>query len=208
MPYPKTRLIHGVAHSDVRPVSYVDENGKKKIFRWYQTWKGMLGRCYDTKLLERNQTYIGCSVCDEWLYASNFKRWYEEQGNVDNLCIDKDFLSEDNRVYSPDTCVFLTHEMNTQIVKVKRRGKDAGDMPLGVTLVPTNKYKKYVAHISIKNKRKTVGYYYTPEEAHQAYLQEKKKHLMTFFPVIDGMDVNDEMKNKIKKGFSTIINNM
>jgi hypothetical protein len=33
----------------------------------YRTWIRMLARCYDTKYQEKQPTYKGCIVCDEWL---------------------------------------------------------------------------------------------------------------------------------------------
>jgi len=201
---PTSKLIYGVAYSDVRPVTFVNEQGEKKSFVWYQKWKSMLKRCYDQKSLQRNPTYNGCSVCDEWLYASKFKQWYETQGEVDNLVLDKDFLSEDTKIYSPETCLFLTQEMNQLMVKVKNSG-DRGFLPVGVTYVPTYKFKQYVAHLTIKGKRKTLGYYHTSEEAYQAYLLAKINHIKTFFTSIDELSVADEMKNKIRIGLESAI---
>ena len=204
MPYSTDRLIYGVAHSDVRPVTFIDTQGKRKSFIWYQKWKGMITRCYDPKSLERNPTYNGCSVCDEWLYASKFKQWYESQGDVDNLVLDKDFLSEDNKIYSPETCLLITQETNHLMVKVKN-SDDRGFLPVGVTYFPNYKFKQYVAHLSIGGRRKTLGYYPTPEEAYQAYLLAKVNHIKTLFASIDELLVVDEMKNKIKIGLESAI---
>ena len=63
----------------------VTKNGgkriRKSVFRckYYAVWKHMLERCYSKKFLESNQTYIDASVCSEWLYASEFKKWMEQQ---------------------------------------------------------------------------------------------------------------------------------
>lgn len=74
----KTRkLVHGVGINDadyvtqkLETIGYV--NGKRKqkrvwICPFYRTWSNMLDRCYSFKYQERNKTYIGCTVTDEWL---------------------------------------------------------------------------------------------------------------------------------------------
>ena len=52
------------------------ENGKNT--KIYDVWHGMLRRCYDEKLHERQPTYIGCKVCEEWHNFQNFAKWYDE----------------------------------------------------------------------------------------------------------------------------------
>lgn len=73
-------------------------------------WRDMLQRCYDSNFVENNHTYTGCSVCDEWLYLSNFKKWFEEN-YVEGYQLDKDILVKGNKVYSPETCCFVPREI-------------------------------------------------------------------------------------------------
>ena len=78
------KLTFGVGVNDlgyrVHVQEYVTKNGgkgsRKTVFlcKYYAAWKSMLERCYSKKFLESNQSYIGTSVCSEWLYATEFKK--------------------------------------------------------------------------------------------------------------------------------------
>ena len=87
------KLVYGVGVNDlgykVRVYEEVTENGGKRIWKpvftckYYEVWKHMLERCYSENFLERNPSYIGTSVCSEWLYASAFKNgWSSKTGMV------------------------------------------------------------------------------------------------------------------------------
>lgn len=68
----------------------------------------MIKRCYNQKCLLKDNTYRGCSVCDEWLNFQNFGEWYDENYyEVPNevMDLDKDILHKGNKIYSPDNCV-------------------------------------------------------------------------------------------------------
>lgn len=93
----------------------------------------MLTRCYNHKSLKKNPSYIGCSVCDEWLTYSNFKRWYEDpiNGYREGYHLDKDILVKGNKVYSPETCCFVPHSINCLLLTRQRK---RGALPIGVTI--------------------------------------------------------------------------
>lgn len=90
----------------------------------YKVWIAMLRRCYDKKYHEMYPTYKDCTVCNEWLYFSNFKKWFDKNYRWDlenagiKLELDKDLLSDKtNKLYSPTTCIFLPYDVNTFIRK-------------------------------------------------------------------------------------------
>ena len=116
----RNRLIHGVGINDANYNTQVRVNGKLVVCKYYRTWKNMLERCYDSNLHLKHPTYIGCIVCEEWLTFSNFKAWMETQdfGGKD---LDKDILVKGNKIYSPETCIFVTNAINLLFIK-----RDAG----------------------------------------------------------------------------------
>ena len=86
-----------------------------KITKAYNTWNHMLRRCYSNDFQNNNSTYIGCKVCDEWLCFQNFAKWFEENYyEVDGelMDLDKDIKIEGNKIYSPETCMFIPKEIN------------------------------------------------------------------------------------------------
>ena len=166
----------------------VDENGE--LLDSYDCWKSMLMRCYSAKFQEKNPTYIDCRVCDEWLYYTNFKKWYDENYyEIDNKTsqIDKDVLIKGNKVYSPDTCIFVPQFINALFIKCQN---SRGELPIGVWYNKTN--KKYQASLSVfkdgKKTRKQLGYFTTSDEAFEVYKQAKEEYIK---------EVADEYKDKI-----------
>lgn len=95
-------------------------NGKRRqkvlwICPYYSRWRNMLRRCFDSKYHKNQPTYKGCTVHEGWKYLSNFIKWVDSQPNRDweNCHLDKDFLVEGNKHYSPDTCVYVPKSLNS-----------------------------------------------------------------------------------------------
>lgn len=149
------------------------ENGK--ITKCYKVWQNMLQRCYDDKLKEKYPTYNGCEVCESWHNFQNFAHWYENNYyEIPNeiMCLDKDILSKGNKVYSPETCVFVSKNINSLFVKCN---KSRGDLPIGIYY---NKQKgKYISHCNFGDGQKYLGSFNTPEEAFNTYKTAKEKYI-------------------------------
>ena len=174
------KLVYGVGVNDLgyRTQVYEDlpKNGGKRVqktvFRcsYYATWSEMLRRCYSEKFLERNPSYIGTSVCSEWVYASEFKKWMEQQ-DWDGKSLDKDIIVHRSKLYSPETCAFVLKATNNFVI-----ASDAirGEYPIGVSLFkPTGKYSAKCKN-PFSEKNEHLGYFSTPEEAHEVW--RKRKH--------------------------------
>ena len=122
---------------------YIGEGPYKKfvdgeITKCYRTWSGMINRCYNNNQSHDNPSYVGCSVCDEWLNYQNFSNWFDlnyyECGN-ELMSLDKDILCKNNKIYGPDTCIFVPIRINTLFTK---RYNDRGETPIGTTIYGHN----------------------------------------------------------------------
>ncbi len=173
------KLVYGVGVNDlgyrVNVTELVTENGGKRIRKpvftcpYYSVWGSMLERCYSKKYLESNPTYIGTSVCGEWLYASEFKKWMEQQ-DWSGKCLDKDIIAPGSRLYSPETCAFVLPATNTFVIA---RDASRGDYPVGVSLhKPTGKYRAQCGN-PFTRKNENLGYFSTTEEAHEVWRERK-----------------------------------
>jgi hypothetical protein len=140
----------------------------------YKTWEGMLRRGYDKKFKLKSPSYKDATVCKEWHCFQTFADWYfnnyyEVEGERMNL--DKDILVKGNKVYSPQTCIFVPARINALFVKNNR---NRGDLPIGVSY--NKREDKYIARCSggLKMKTEHIGNYITPEEAFLAYKFNKE----------------------------------
>ncbi len=146
-------------------------NGERKQCPIYVTWCNMLKRCYSSLTQEKQPSYKGCSVCDEWLVFSNFKKWMEEQ-DWEGKFLDKDLLFPGNKVYSPETCILVSRGVNNFLTS---RSRDRGSFPLGVSWhSPSKKFCAYVSNPFL-SKQEHLGLFNTAEEAHAAWLSRKKE---------------------------------
>ena len=156
---------------------------KRKVKDSYKRWADMLLRCYNEKYREDNIAYETCFVCDEWLCYENFEKWYDENYyTIDEvqMNLDKDIIVKGNKIYSPETCVFVPQRINVLFTKRERL---RGDYPIGVTYSKkVNKFEPQVQGCG------WLGYYNTPEEAFNIYKEEKEKYIKK---------IADEYKNKI-----------
>ena len=156
----------------------VSENGKNT--RAYKTWHSMLQRCYDEKLHEKRPTYIGCTVCDEWHNFQNFAKWYEEnyyEIEGERMELDKDILDKHNKIYSPDTCIFVPQTINKLFIKCD---KLRGELVIGTSLCENGKYQVLCRMINPKtgkSKKEYLGLYDTQEKAFEVYKYYKENYI-------------------------------
>lgn len=140
----------------------------------YASWKSMLMRCYDKNFQQVNSSYKVCTVCDEWHNFQNFAKWYdnnyyEVKGQIMNL--DKDIIMKNNKLYSPETCVFVPKPINNMFTKsIATRGQ----LPVGV-FFNKNLSKMYFSQCSNRGEQITIGYFDTLVDAFQAYKEYKEK---------------------------------
>lgn len=164
------------------------ENGK--ITRVYNTWYNMMIRCYDSKYHKKKPTYIECETSEEFHNFQNFGSWDSENYyTVKNevMCLDKDILVKGNKIYSPETCIYVPQTINGLFTKNdNKRGKSV----IGTTPV-NGKYRVLCRIINPKtgkSKQEHLGYYDTELEAFQIYKYYKERNIK---------EVADYFKRKI-----------
>lgn len=145
---------------------------KDKLIPSYDAWTQMLKRCYEEHSLKRRPTYVGCSVCDEWLHFSNFKKWFDDPANGyrEGYQLEKDLLVDGNKVYSPETCCFVPNLINSQIKRYETR---PNGFPVGV-YQKKDSPNKYYSTLTFDDKTTFLGSFDTIEEAHNAYKTAKE----------------------------------
>jgi hypothetical protein len=139
----------------------------------YRKWNRMIKRCYDPKWHARHRyAGRGVTVCDEWLNFQNFADWFDRQENTD-LELDKHLTVTKSRIYSPETCSFVPHVINSL----------TNDHPSRDRKIPVGVYKagnKFAAQCSDENgDQKTIGVFNSPNEAFLAY-KGRKRQVMIF----------------------------
>ncbi len=177
----KNVLIYGIGY-----YSQELENSRLQDIPGYPTWRRMLQRCYDNKLHDRSPSYKDCAVCEEWHSLFYYNEWYlSNYYNVGNqqMELDKDILVKGNKIYSPDTCVFVPRKINHLIIGAN---KNRGKYPIGVYYDKTK--KKYVAHMSCENRDIKLQQCNSPVEAFFVYKFYKEAYIK---------QVAEEYKEKI-----------
>lgn len=158
-------LVFGMGVNDVdyQISRYETINGKSVkiwICPFYRKWQDMLRRCYSKTSLRLNPSYEGCSVDSEWLLFEQFKFWMESK-EWQGLILDKDLLVKGNRVYSKDTCCFISEEVNLFI-----SDKYRPDGMTGVYLVKSSGRFRSQCWSVATGKQEYLGTFNTAEEAH------------------------------------------
>jgi len=172
------KLVYGVGINDVDYVvqkwKTIEVDGvRKRKLAWmcpyYRVWKNMLQRGYSAKYQEKKPTYKGCSVSEEWKLFSNFRAWMVTQ-DWEGMQLDKDLLFEGNKVYSVETCVFVTSGVNMFTIE---SGATRGEWMIGVNLdKEKGKFKSKCCN-PFTRKQEHLGYFTSELKAHQAWLKRK-----------------------------------
>lgn len=90
----------------------------------YIKWQSMVRRCHVPEY--KGYAWYGAkgiTVCEEWRTDPKaFIEWSLANGWKPGLDLDKDTLYPGNKVYSPNTCVYIPHRNNMLVVV----GRDSG----------------------------------------------------------------------------------
>lgn len=118
------KIVRGEIKDRMRPTLYgvgFIGNGEYKScgihLRCYQTWSGMIGRCYNKNSVNYERYGgAGVRVCEEWHNYQNFAQWYfcnipSEDGSYQ---VDKDMKGRELKLYSPESCLFVTIQENNE----------------------------------------------------------------------------------------------
>lgn len=166
------KKIFGVGINDsdhtLRPVI----NGKQSANPAYRGWYDMLVRSYCVKYHAKRPTYKDVTVCDEWLKFTVFAEWYELNW-VDGYDLDKDIKKPGNKIYSPDTCLFIPRCLNNLFTDCHG---SRGQYPLGVSF--DRYHNKFSAEIRIDGKANRIGRYKTSSLAYEAYKKAKNAEVL------------------------------
>lgn len=188
-PYDKT--IYGIGYIGEGDYK-VSINRKATIA--YKHWQNMLIRCYYPYYINKYITYKDVIVCEEWHNFQNFAKWHEENHykiNGEIMCLDKDILIKGNKMYSPETCVFVPQRINKLFTKCD---KTRGLYPIGCNYDANS--NKIIVYCNIfkngKSKCKNLGRFELSEidKAFNAYKIFKEEYIK---------QVADEYKDRIPK---------
>ena len=157
------RLIHGAGINDAWYVVSNKINNKLVFCPFYQCWKSMITRCYSHNYQLSRPSYIDCSVVKEWLTFSNFRKWMETQ-DWQSKQLDKDILIAGNKEYGPNSCIFVSGEINNLMLD---NAAARGDLPLGVHLDKCS--GMYVSMCHAGGSQEYLGKFITVDEAEYTY---------------------------------------
>lgn len=137
----------------VKPVLDKEEHEKRIIYILKTRWKAMMDRCYNSN----SQSYAGygvygVKVCDYWHDVNNYiksipsvLRYRFFYQNPTQYFMDKDYLQlhlpKEQRIYSPETCIFLSLEDNSNLEVLCKFGLD---YIYGVKQVSDSVYRVYI----------------------------------------------------------------
>ena len=152
----------------------------------YQKWIGVLERAYSSAFHKRKNSarYRGTMVAKEWHNFQNFANWFYQQEYRKGWEIDKDIKSTEISIYSTSTCLLVPKSLNM-----------AFQNKTGVCyLKGSRRQKKYQANISIRDVKKTIGYYRTEAEGNAAYMLEKYYYIVT---LLSEEEMSDKLRDQI-----------
>ena len=188
----KKGCVRNVYDKSVYNVGVFGEGKYNRVdyLKLYNYWQRMLRRCYDPYTLNKDMSYIDCYVDEYFHNLQNFGVWFEDnyyEVNNELMCLDKDILFKNNKIYAPETCIFVPERINKLFI---RNISSRNDLPIGVHF--NSSKNRYVARCNTlkdgKEKRVEIGSFKTVELAFRAYKEFKEGYIKI---------VADEYKNRI-----------
>lgn len=167
--------------------------------RAYSVWSGIKDRCYN-KNVRAYEFYgkIGVTLCDEWLNFENFYKWYmDNYYEIENgyMCVDKDILDRNNKVYCPEKCLIVPIALNNLFVD---RKNNRGKCKIGLQARSKSGFQVKVRNPLKNHVNEYYGTFKTEEAAIKVYCKVKEE-------IIKGMA--EEYKDKVpEKVYNALIN--
>ena len=132
--------------------------------RLYRIWSGIKTRVFNkNRKCSKNYVNRGIKICREWENDfATFKIWAENNGYSSELTIDR--INNDGN-YEPSNCQWATRTeqmQNTRLLFITNTSGYRGASKC-------SKGNKWVARVSIENKKITIGTFNTAKEAGQAF---------------------------------------
>ncbi len=162
------KLLAGVGINDA---NYLVKRRGHKVCPYYKTWHNMINRCYSQSYSKRFTAYLGCTVDESWHYFMTFKDWMETQ-DWEGQHLDKDLLIDGNKVYSPETCCFISRSINNFISSNK---EPSDGLPIGVSRRADG---KFIASCS-----GYIGSFESVDEAQQVYALRKRELALGYYMI-------------------------
>lgn len=192
----KKKSINSPLDKTVYDVGYlgIGNCNSKDNKKCYYTWFNMMTRGYSNKYKSKYSTYEFCEVCDEWHNYQNFAEWFNKnyyEIESERIELDKDIISKDNKIYSPNMCVFVPRRINSLFVK---NNKTRGKFVIGVDY-HNNSFR---ARCMTLDGSVFLGNYNTEQEAFLVYKIYKEKYIK---------QVADNYKTKIPKSLYNALYN-
>lgn len=154
------RLVYGVGINDA-PYTV---KGEGFHCPFHRKWSDMMTRAYSDAYHLRRPTYKDVEVCEEWQSFIGFKSWMEDQ-DWEGKELDKDLRVVGNKIYSPETCMFVSSRVNSILESCRAT---RGEYPIGVDKL-RDVYRSRVTGAGY------LGVFETEKEAHAAWQLAKIK---------------------------------
>lgn len=183
-PYHKTNL--GIGY-----LGGLYEPNKETSKISYKTWARMMTRCYSES---STKLYKDCYVCDEWHNYSNFKKWFDKNYYnvyVKRMDLDKDILVKGNKLYSPNTCIFVPHDINILFRDVATNH---------IKFNEKCKYRPFTVYYMDNNSKRVVKCFEFEEDAVKHSISARKEKILF---LLDKYSI--EMPKMVKESILNII---
>ena len=173
----KRGAIYNPNHPTIYGVGFLGRGSykakeKNRITKVYNTWYGILERCYSPTQSNDNPTYKDVEIHPDWHNFQNFAKWFYEESNYqDGWQLDKDLLSDGSKIYSPETCIFIPGALNSFLANTK---SDNTSGYIGVSRKKdTKKWHAQINHPKL-HRNIGLGYYTDIKDASNAYIKQRK----------------------------------
>lgn len=178
----------------------VTENGK--ITKAYHAWSAMLERCHCPNLQARYPPYIDCTACEEWLNFQSFAEWHWENYPQDGekYQLDKDLKVIGNKIYSPETCLFVSGVVNNFTTD---NGADRGRCMIGVCWDKQREKFQSNCRNPLTKKVEFLGRFTDELSAHMSW--RKRKSELAYELAM--MQVNPEVRDALLRWKDALDNN-
>lgn len=142
-------------------------------------WTNFTQRCKEGGSLQKAVPAYKGSV-NGFKDFQEFAEWCQGQIGYNNKDsrghywqLDKDILVKNNKVYSPDTCVFIPKSLNCLL---ERRANDRGEYPIGVVASGRGCFAARVSR-GILGLKPDSTYHKNPIDAFYSYKRMKEKYI-------------------------------